>query len=308
MRYIFGPVPSRRLGFSLGVDPVPFKTCSLNCVYCQLGQTTRLTAQRRRYVEPEKILNQLDKVLSLGQRIDYITLSGSGEPTLNSGIGELISAINERTEIPVAVLTNGTLLFRKGLRSQLLEADLVVPSLDAIDQQGFEHVNRPHPSLKIERIIQGMKAFGEIFSGKIWMEVMLVKGLNDEDDQIDQMAEVFELLGPERIQLNTPVRPPAESWVEPLSKGRLEDICRRFGPKCEIIVQFSRRAQKSYIADREEAILSLISRRPVTVADISQALGIHRNEAIKYVETLTNEEKVSEEMRGGQRYFQRRIG
>ncbi|HDN67668.1 MAG: hypothetical protein B1H40_00700 [Candidatus Latescibacteria bacterium 4484_181] len=307
MSYIFGPVPSRRLGFSLGVDPVPFKTCSLNCVYCQLGRTTRLTTRRRRYVEPDEILDQLDEVLALGQRIDYITLSGSGEPTLNSGIGELISSIKERTQIPVAVLTNGTLLFREGLRSQLLEADLVIPSIDAVDQEVFEAVNRPHPSLKIERVIEGIGAFGEIFPGKIWMEVMLVKGLNDDDNQIQRMAEVLQLLRPDRIQLNTPVRPPAESWAEPLSRRRLEDICRRFGPKCQVIAEFSRKAQKAYTADREEAILSLLSRRPVTVTQISQGLGMHRNEVIKYVETLTNEGKVSEEIRDGQRYFRRRI-
>ncbi len=308
MRYIFGPVPSRRLGFSLGVDPVPFKTCSLNCVYCQLGRTTRLTTQRRRYVEPEEILSQLDEVLSLGQRIDYITLSGSGEPTLNSGIGELIAGIKERTEIPVAVLTNGTLLFRKGLRTQLLKADLIIPSLDAVDQQGFERVNRPHPSLEIERIIEGMKAFREVFSDNIWMEIMLVKDLNDEDSQLDRMAEILESLRPDRIQLNTPVRPPAETWVEPFSRGRLEEIGQRLGPKCEVIAQFSRKAQRAYIANRKEAILSLISRRPVTVADISQTLGIHQNEVIKYVETLLKESKIREELHGGQRYFQWRIG
>jgi len=203
MSQIFGPVPSRRLGFSLGVDLVPFKTCTLDCVYCQLGSTTRKTVLRRPYVPAERIIAELKAALGHGQEIDYITLSGSGEPTLNSQIGWIIDETRKITDTPVAILTNGTLLSIKSVRKELSRADLVIPSLDATSQEVFEKVNRPYLSLRIESVIGGLKAFREEFKGQIWLEVMLVKGINDGADAIESLGKVTAQLGCEKIQLNS---------------------------------------------------------------------------------------------------------
>ena len=305
MSYIFGPVPSRRLGFSLGVDLVPFKVCSLDCIYCQLGKTTHKTVARKEYVSCDKILRELEKVLTGSKTIDYITLSGSGEPTLNSKIGEIIRKIKEMTTIPVAVLTNGTLLTDDALKKDLLLADLVVPSLDGATQDVFEKVNRPCASLKIENIIRGMIDFSKVYKGKIWLEIMLVKGVNETEAELNAIKTAVEQIKPDKIQLNTPVRPPSEEWVKTLSASRLIKIKKFFGNKCEIIAEFKRKGHKAYLKDVEDEILTLISRRPVTSKDISYSLGLHINEVIKYVEDLEKQKKISSKIYQGKRYFQR---
>ena len=182
MKEVFGPVPSRRLGFSLGVDLVPFKTCTLDCVYCQLGPTTHKTLKRKEYIPTEGILPEVEKMLNKGKRVDYITFSGSGEPTLHSGIGKMISRIKRISSIPVAVITNGTLLNQGQVQEDLWAADLVIPSLDAVDERIFQRINRPHASLNTKMIIRGLDDFAGKFPGKIWLEVMLVRGLNDSKE------------------------------------------------------------------------------------------------------------------------------
>lgn len=303
MSQVFGPVPSRRLGFSLGVDLVSFKTCTLDCVYCQLGRTTRKTVLRRPFIKAESILADVNEALAHGQEIDYITLSGSGEPCLHSRIGWIIGEIRKITEIPVAVLTNGTLLSVKALRMELSRADLVIPSLDASSQDTFEKINRPHPSLKIDKIIAGLKAFREQFEGQIWLEVMLVKGINDGAEAIDSLLDVIPELGCDKIQLNTVIRPPSETYAHPLDFEEMVKIKKLLGEKCEIIPQFSRRAQRAYKRDVEGRIFDLVGRRPVTVRDISEALGIHENEVVKYVETLSELGRVKAERYKGQFYY-----
>ena len=303
MNQIFGPVPSRRLGFSLGIDPIPFKTCSLNCIYCQLGKTTFKTIKRKEYIPVRKILNELKEVLTSPKEIDYITLSGSGEPTLNSKTGKLIKEIKNLTDIPVAVLTNGTLLTKKELRQELLPADVVIPSLDAGNQETFIKINRPHPSLKIEKIIEGMMKFRDIYKGEIWLEVMLVKDINDSEEELNSLRNVIEIIRPNRIQLNTPVRPPSEKWVKILTNERLLEIKEFFGENCEVIAEFKRKEQKAYIKDIEDEILTLISRRPVTTEEISFSLGLHINEVIKYVESLLKQKKVISKIYHEKRYL-----
>ena len=305
MSYIFGPVPSRRLGFSLGVDLVPFKVCSLDCIYCQLGKTTHKTVARKEYVSCDKILRELEKVLIGLKTIDYITLSGSGEPTLNSKTGEIIRKIKKMTAIPVAVLTNATLLSNDALKKDLLPADLVVPSLDGATQDVFEKINRPCASLKTEKIIRGMIDFSKVYNGKIWLEIMLVKGINENKNELNALKFAAEKINPDRIQLNTPVRPPSEEWVKTLSASRLIKIKKFFGNKCEIIAEFKRKGKKAYLKDVEEEILTLISRRPVTSKDISSSLGLHINEVIKYVEDLEKQKKISSKIYQGKRYFQK---
>jgi len=187
--HTYGPVPSRRLGFSLGIDIIPLKTCSLNCIYCQLGPTPKKTTHKKEYFSSSDILAQIRKKLSSGQRIDYITFSGSGEPTLNKALGKLIRDIKKTTSIPAAVLTNSTLLSLKSTREALMDADLVVPSLDAATQEIFVKVNRPHSSLKLEEIIEGLWKFRQEFKGSIWLEIMLVKGVNDSPSHIRKLKE-----------------------------------------------------------------------------------------------------------------------
>jgi len=303
MGQIFGPVPSRRLGFSLGVDTIPFKTCSLNCIYCQLGRTINKTIQRKEYIAADDISREIEEVLREGKRIDYITFSGSGEPTLNSEIRRMISRIKELTSIPLAILTNGTLLYRPRIREDLMEADLVIPSLDTVTQEIFEMVNRPHPSLKIEKVITGIDSFSQEFNGKVWLEIMVVKGINDSLEEIEKAAQVIKQMNLEKIQLNTVVRPPAEEFARPLTREDLKNIKTVLGQKCEIIAEFKRATQKAYKRDVEKSILSMVKRRPVTLVDISHSLGLHRNEIIKYVETLEKKHQIKTKVHSGERYY-----
>ena len=303
MGQIFGPVPSRRLGFSLGVDTIPFKTCSLDCIYCQLGRTINKTIQRKEYIAADDILREIEEVLREGKRIDYITFSGSGEPTLNSEIRRMISRVKELTSIPLAILTNGTLLYRPRIREDLMEADLVIPSLDSVSQKIFEMVNRPHPSLKIDEIITGIDSFSQEFNGKVWLEIMVVKGINDSLEEIEKAAQVIKQMNLEKIQLNTVVRPPAEEFARPLTAEDLKNIKTVLGKKCEIIAEFKRPTQKAYKRDVEKRILSMVKRRPVTLVDISHSLGLHRNEIIKYIETLEKKHQVKTKVHSGERYY-----
>jgi wyosine [tRNA(Phe)-imidazoG37] synthetase (radical SAM superfamily) len=302
--HIYGPVPSRRLGFSLGIDIIPFKTCSLNCIYCQLGPTTQKTIRRKEYFSSSEILSQIKKKISSGQRIDYITFSGSGEPTLNTALGKLIREIKKTTSIPVAVLTNGTLLSRKSVRNALMDADLIVPSLDAASLEIFVKVNRPHHSLKLKEIIEGLQKFRKEFKGSIWLEIMLVKGVNDSPSHIRKLKEAIAKIKPDKVQLNTVFRPPTERYARPLNLKDLEKIKKVFGKNCEIIVEFDREAQKSISENLEGAILSLIQRRPATLADISISLGKHKNEIIKYLNFLLEEGKIKSVIHKDLKYFE----
>ena len=283
---LYGPVPSRRLGFSLGVDFIPFKTCSLDCIYCQLDHVSEKTVTRKDYISPSEILSQIKKIIDSGVQIDTITFSGSGEPTLNAQIGKLIHDIKQLTKIPVAVLTNSTLLYRKEVREALSAADLVIPSVDAVTQNVFEKVNRPHLSLRISDVISGLKKFCQEFKGEIWIEVLLVKGVNDSSVHLQKLKAVLEELQPQRVQLNTVVRPPAESFASALSLDELEKIKNFIGGRCEIIATFDKTAQDLVEKSEEESILSMIQRRPMTLVDLASSLGLHRNEVMKHLQIL----------------------
>jgi len=302
--HTYGPVPSRRLGFSLGTDIIPLKTCTLDCIYCQLGPTPKKTTHRKEYFSPSDIVSQIKKKLSSGQRIDYITFSGSGEPTLNKALGKIIREIKKTTSIPVAILTNSTLLSLKSTRDALMDADLVVPSLDAATQEIFIKVNRPCSSLNIEEIIQGLRKFSKEFKGSIWLEIMLVKGVNDSPSHIRKLKEAIAKIKPEKVQLNTVIRPPAEKNARPLSLKDLEKIKSILGENCEIIVESYREAQISTPENLEGAILSLIQRRPVTLAEISASLGKGKNEIIRSLDSLLAEGKIKSVTHKGLRYFE----
>ena len=305
---IFGPVPSRRLGFSLGVDIVPFKTCSLDCVYCQLGPTTVKTLERKEYLPVEEVLSELEGVLKKGGRIDWITFSGSGEPTLNARIGEMIGRIKKITNVPVAVLTNGTLLYEKSVREEIKGADLVIPSIDAGTEAVFRKVNRPHPDLSLEKVVKGIADFKKGFSGKIWLEVMLVKGINDSESEMEEIARYIRIIKPERVQLNTVVRPPAEEYARGLNSGEMEKavlfLRERLGKiPVEVVVEFRGEREKVMKEDVQTAIVNYLKRRPATLHDLSATLGLHRNEVVKYLTRLLKSGRVTERYSGKKKYF-----
>lgn len=239
MRYIYGPVKSRRLGLSLGISLTPYKICSFNCVYCQLGKSIGTTSERREYIPIQEIINELKLWLQNNSQeakaLNYITLSGSGEPTLNIKIGEFIAEIKKITSVPVAVITNASLVNVAEVRYALLEADLIVPSLDAATPEIFEKVDRPVKDIKVEDIINGLKELKKEFKGKIWLEVMIVKGINDDLAHIRKLRDIIDKINPDKIQLNSPVRSTAEENILAVDKKRLEKFKEILGDKCEII-------------------------------------------------------------------------
>ena len=268
----------------------PYKTCTFDCIYCDLGRTTHKTISRQSYVSPEEIQGELEICLSaLEKNPDYITISGSGEPTLNTNIGEIIRKIKEITSTPVAVLTNSSLLSFSEVRRDLLEADLILPSLDAVTPALFEYINRPHQSLKIEEIISGLIQFRKQYRGQIWLEILFCRGVNDGKEEIEKLKEVIERIEPDRIQLNTPVRPPAEDFAFPLTLAQLESIKERLGENVQIISEFASPPGEKINSAKDSEIINLIKRRPCTAEDISKALGLHLNEVVKYLDKLMEE-------------------
>ena len=286
-KYIFGPVPSRRLGRSLGIDLVPYKTCTYDCIYCDLGRTTQKTVARQPYVSLEEIRRELKSTLPLlSEKPNYVTVSGSGEPTLNRNLGQIIRAVKNLTSIPLAVLTNGSLLFWPDVRDDLREVDVVIPSLDAATPLSFEHVNRPHPRLDLEEILGGLVQFRKEFRNQIWLEVFLCRGINDERSEMEKIKRVIERIDPDRIQLNTPVRPPAEEFASPLTMDRLHEIADQLGRRTEIISECAAPLGDRFDPNTGEEILELVKRRPCAVSDISKALGIHPEVVVKQLANL----------------------
>jgi len=239
MKYIYGPVKSRRIGFSLGLSLTPYKVCSFDCVYCQLGKTTNLTLDVKEYISVSDIIDELKLWLSQNsaqvKALDYITISGSGEPTLNIKMAELIGQIRNLCDRPIALITNSTLLYDFDIRRACLGVDLIVPSLDAATQDILERIDRPATPVKIEKIIEGLVALRKEFRGKIWLEIMLVKGINDDIRYIKKFLPVIELINPDKIQLNSPVRTSSELNILSVVRPKLEKIKDILGDKCEII-------------------------------------------------------------------------
>jgi wyosine [tRNA(Phe)-imidazoG37] synthetase (radical SAM superfamily) len=315
-KYLYGPVPSRRLGLSCGIDIVPFKVCTLNCIYCQLGKTVRTTIERKEYAPVEPVLAELKEALAEGLQADYITIAGSGEPTLNSRLGELIDGIRKITNIPIAILTNGTLLYREDVRADCLKADVVMPSLDAGDEQTFQKINRPNNIINIENLISGLCAFRNEFSGRIWLEVFFVEGINTDAEQIAKIKKAIELINPDKVHLNTAVRPTADPNIARLSARKLQEIAALLGPKCEVVADFpsihsklnSGKSEDSpgsqlLLNSRAESLLSMLKRRPCSLSDICSGLGINRNEAIKHISDLLHKGIIQSENKEGTVFF-----
>jgi wyosine [tRNA(Phe)-imidazoG37] synthetase (radical SAM superfamily) len=238
-KYIYGPVKSRRLGLSLGVSLSSFRLCSFDCVYCQLGSGKKNTVERKEYAPVKEVLAELKAYLECNKEeaaaVDYISISGLGEPTLHLGIGEVINGIRQLTAIPVAVISNSSLFSDKALRQSLSAADLIVPSLDAAGEKAFQRINRPHPAIKVNAVISGLINLRKEFKGKIWLEAMLVKGLNDDLRQVRRLGEAIDQIQPDKIQLNSPLRCTAEAGILAVDKPKLYKIKEILGDKCEIL-------------------------------------------------------------------------
>jgi wyosine [tRNA(Phe)-imidazoG37] synthetase (radical SAM superfamily) len=285
--YTFGPVPSRRLGRSLGIDLVPFKTCTFDCIYCQLGHTTRKTIERREWVPLQAVLDEVYSKLVFEP--DYITLGGSGEPTLYSRLDELIDGIRSVTDIPIAVLTNGSLLWKKEVRDQLRNAQVVLPSLDVGDKILFAAINRPHPLITYERLLEGLSALRHDFKGKYWLEVLLLAGYTAIDSEVRKIARKAKEISPDLVQLNTCVRPPAEKFAYPVPWRRLVELADFFEPPAEVIVDFEASSSRTVSTADAGRVLQMLQRRPCTAADVANGFCIHPADAHKELEMLMQE-------------------
>lgn len=303
MTYVFGPVPSRRLGLSLGVDIIPFKTCSLSCRYCQVGETPVTSLERKAYVPVDAVLDEIELFFRSGKRADWVTLSGSGEPTLHSGIGDIIAGVKRITDVPVCVITNGTLLWDREVRRAILPADAVMPSLDSATGDVFRVLCQPHPDLSIERIIEGLAAFRDEYAGELWLEILLVDGVNDTKPELAALKTAIELIRPDRIQLNTVVRPPYDTSVYPVEAARLEQIRDYFGDRAEVVAAPFTDIREGGEVTRDD-ILAYLRRRPGSVDDICTALGASRIIAERMLDALARDGEIRERGHYGKRYWE----
>ncbi len=280
-RYIFGPVMSRRLGRSLGIDLTPFKTCSLNCIYCECGPTTNLTIHRDEFFPVREVISELTRYLKSSPDIDVITFSGSGEPTLHSGIGEIIRWLKKNTNYPVCVLTNGTLLYQSEVQMDLMDADIVIPSLDSANERMFRKINRPHPDLNLKQIISGISEFKRRFTGKLALEIFLLPNFNDTPEEIQLLIEATQKISPDEIQLNSLDRPGILPDLLPLSPDIMTKIAKQFESSLRIPTKVvSRMTQSGEVPKKQitssltARILNTLKRRPSDVQELSQALQV----------------------------------
>ncbi len=266
MKYIYGPVPSRRLGISLGISPIPKKTCNYSCIYCQLGRTDRMTNTRTMFFPVDAIVSEFEEVLKEKVPFDVITIVGEGEPTLYLGLGELIGEIQKRTDKPVAVITNGALLFDGQVRSELGRADIVLPTMDACSEDQFRRINRPHKSLEFAAVLGGLQEFSKTYQGQLWLEIMLVKGFNDDELSLTNYAKMLEDIRYDKLYVNTPVRPPAESYAKAVDHEKMDHAATFLsGISIDLLVS---EGFHSEIKGDYPAVLSIIKRHPMNQFEI----------------------------------------
>jgi wyosine [tRNA(Phe)-imidazoG37] synthetase (radical SAM superfamily) len=299
-------VPSRRLGQSLGIDPVPFKTCNWNCIYCQLGRTSPFTLERREYVSRTEILEQVQEVLGRHDpgEIDWITFVGSGETCLHSELGWLINAVKQETEIPVAVITNGSLLHLPEVRRELQAADAVLPSLDAASERLYRRINRPHHSLTIEMLIDGLKTFRAEYQGQLWVEVMLIKGLNDSLPELQALSTVLEDIRADEIHIILPTRPPAEAQVEPSDAESIQRALFILGKRARLIDETTGMFDLSGERNLLDALLSILTRHPMSESDLLATLAKWLpGKSVETLESLHSAGRAQVITRRGQRFW-----
>jgi wyosine [tRNA(Phe)-imidazoG37] synthetase (radical SAM superfamily) len=302
-KYLFGPVPSRRLGRSLGVDIIPLKTCTQNCIYCQLGKDAPQILQRSEYAPISAVLEELRLKIQDGLEADYITISGSGEPTLHSGLGWLIDGIRKLSRIPIAIITNGTLLGQADVRADCSKADVVLPSLDAGDADTFRKINKPHPALDFDSYVEGLVQFRREYPGQFWLEVFLCEGINTNQTAILNLKTLIDKIGPDKIQINTAVRPVVHPEAAKVEPQKLEQIARFFGPRAEVIADFSRHMGRETFSSDETSILEMLLRRPCSFDDICSGLELHPHVVQKVLAELLDTSKIACEEKNGKKYY-----
>jgi wyosine [tRNA(Phe)-imidazoG37] synthetase (radical SAM superfamily) len=291
-RHVFGPVPSRRLGFSLGVDPIPRKYCNFDCIYCQVWKTTLIQMERRSFFDRRELVVEVLRHVQKAKEVDVITFSGSGEPTLNQDLGWMIKELKGKTAIPVAVITNGSLLHREDVREDLSPADLVLPSLDAVTEEAFKKINRPHPSISVDHVVKGLQAFRSVYKGKIWLEIMFAKEVNDGPGELKRFREVLKTIAVDKIQLNTITRPAPGEGARPLEASELVRISQMLGNRCEVIAGFDKRSEALGIDDWVARVLDILERRALTIDDVVKVTGIARGEAEERLKRLEKERRL----------------
>ena len=269
-KYIYGPVPSRRLGISLGVSPIPKKTCNYSCIYCQLGRTKPMTNSRNMFFSVEEIIHEFDDLIQNNIYFDVVTIVGEGEPTLYLGLGKIIAEIKKRVKQPVAVITNGALLYDKTVRQELLQADIVLPSMDAFDEESFEKINRPYKDMIYKDVYSGLIEFSKIYQGQLWLEIMFMEGINDSDIILEKYLGLLKEIKYDRLFLNTPVRPPAEQGVNVVGNDRMKYISETLGGIA--IDLLSSKGFYSEISDDYNAVISIIKRHPMNQFEIESFL------------------------------------
>lgn len=293
MRYFYGPVPSRRLGYSLGVDLFPQKICSFNCVYCQLGKKDKFSLTRRSYVNFAEFKRQLRKIVVSSTSIDYITLSGSGEPTLHAHLDKIIDLIKKVTKnkYKVCVITNSSLLHKKQVRRELTRADLIIPSLDAATEKTFKKINQPCPGVSFTKTLKGIVALREEFKGKVWLEIMLVKGMNDSLKEAEKFKQIIKKINPDKVQLMLPVRAPAKKEFLP-AKTRVMQIKKILGDNVEADCTFSKQRKIGKLTNLNEVVISFLKRRPATLIDLVNGLNVEEVQIKKVIAVLKEKGKV----------------
>ncbi|MFX0040526.1 MAG: radical SAM protein [Candidatus Heimdallarchaeota archaeon] len=296
MKYVYGPVPSRRLGNSLGIDPIPSKTCNYQCIYCQLGKTTNFTNTRKNFFPKEEIIAEIDKEIKLTKnRFEYITFVGSGEPTLYKDLKDLIVHAKRISKKPVCVITNGSLLYQKEVQEALMFSDVVLPSLDAGDERSFIKINRPHPSINFENIIQGFIDFKKIFKGMFWIEIMLMKGINDSKEELSKIKNKIDKIKPDRIDINVPIRPPVEKWVKIPESNIVSTLNEIFGDYSNIGFP-EEGIFKIHSLNLEKELISILERHPMREDQILTTFsdfGLNKEKIIAMLMKLKSEQKIS---------------
>ena len=302
MTHVFGPVPSRRLGLSLGVDLVPPKTCSYDCLYCQVGKTTCLSVEPQAFVPLEAVMKELKQSLER-MTPDVVTFSGSGEPTLHSGIGEAIAFVKAWSDLRVAVLTNGSLLWREEVRRRVLAADVIMPTLCTANEATYRRIHRPHPDLMLSRVIQGLKTLRKAYKGELDVEVVLLAGLNDSPEELDGLKKALTDINPDRIQLNTVVRPPADARAICLDRGKMEEVKTFFGEKAEIIAFTAPKQRDQHYESLSATVMEMAKRRPVRAVDVGHALGLCAEEVESLIKGLVVKGHLRSQVHQGEIYY-----
>jgi len=296
MKYVFGPVNSRRLGVSLGIDIVPFKVCSFNCVYCECGSTTELTGEVKEYLPYDGIISEIKEALDRKPVLDVITFSGSGEPTLNSRLGDLIRFIKKNyPEYKVAVLTNSSGLHRADVRENLLQADILYPSLDAVSENVFNRIMRPLPGVDPAGIVDSIALFRKEFKGKLCLEIFIIEGINDTEDELQKLKEACIKIVPDEIHLNHLDRPGAEEWVKPAGITNMERVKNYFYP---LPVKLIRRdpgktATGEYFDEYEKCVLNAVQQNGSTAEELSGSLGMRLFDVLRALKSLQQKGEVA---------------